>query len=145
MLNFYATNAIINKGYEDSPAIKIREGEKDGKAWIFANLSVGIRGNRKNADGKYDYTNVQLEASAGNAKYLRDYCDAGTRINVAGVIEDDRYEKDGEKKVIKKFRVTTVEIASGGKEKEKKEESSEATPDGFMSIPEGADEELPFA
>ena len=144
---FTLTNAIISKGYQDAPAIAVREGEKDGKAWIIANLTVGVKNTRKGADGKAEYTNYHIEASGGNAKFLRDYAEAGTRLNIQGEMYDDHYEKDGEKKTIKKFRVVNVEIASGGKNKEKQEEkpNEAAQPDGFMSIPEGAEEELPFA
>ncbi|HCL02090.1 MAG TPA: single-stranded DNA-binding protein, partial [Lachnoclostridium phytofermentans] len=83
-------------------------------------------------------------------KYLKQ----GTRILISGRIQQDNYtNKDGQKVYSVQIIVDEQEFAesknasggeSGGYQPSARPTPSAAVGDGFMNIPDGIDEELPF-
>ena len=69
------------------------------------------------------------------ADFVEKYLRKGIKIIVAGRIQNDNYtNKEGQKVYAVQIIVDEIEFA----------ESRKAAGDGFMSIPDGAEEELPF-
>lgn len=83
-----------------------------------------------------------------NAEFAKNYLHKGTKIAVRGRIQTGSYEKDG-----RKVYTTDVVVEEHEFCESKGESKSDAKPqetkktdsyDGFMSIPDTIDEELPF-
>ena len=101
---------------------------------------------------KYKETETSLfldcTAFSGTAKMVSNYFKKGKEIIVEGRLQTDKWEKDGQKHSKTSLLVNRVHFCG------KKGDSDAATApaaepvkdaDGFMHIPEDADEELPFA
>lgn len=79
------------------------------------------------------------------AEFVEKYFRQGSMIAVTGEIETDSYEKDGKKVYTTDVRVNKVSFTG-----EKRGDATEGRPepssagDGFMNIPDGIDEEMPF-
>lgn len=89
------------------------------------------------------------------AEFTEKYLRQGIRISVSGRIQTGRYtNKDGVKVYTTEVIVEEQEFAESKAESEenrrttrqqaKPEETPDIAPDGFMNIPEGLEEELPF-
>ncbi|MBP5414301.1 MAG: single-stranded DNA-binding protein [Lachnospiraceae bacterium] len=75
-----------------------------------------------------------------NAEFVQKYCHKGVKYLVEGRIQTGSYEKDGRKVYTTDIVVTNVEFL------EKKADTQPANPtDEFMKIPDGIDNEIPFA
>ena len=74
------------------------------------------------------------------AEFVQNYLHKGTKIVVAGRIENDSYtSKDGVKKTNTQIIVEDVEFAESKSADAPKEKTND-----FLSVPEGLIEELPF-
>jgi len=74
------------------------------------------------------------------AEFVQNYLHKGTKIVVAGRIENDSYtSKDGVKKTNTQIIVEDVEFAES-----KSADAPKEKPNDFLSVPEGLVEELPF-
>ena len=78
------------------------------------------------------------------AESIEKYWQKGTKVLLTGSIQNDNYEKDGVKHYSVKIMVDSWEFAeskaaAAGEEKPKNTDSN-----GFMNIPTGLDDELPF-
>ena len=78
------------------------------------------------------------------AEFMEKYCHKGTKLLIEGRIQTGSYEKDN-------VKVKTTDIICDNIEfcEKKKADGSEGQPesnpeDGWMNIPEGIDQELPF-
>ncbi len=82
------------------------------------------------------------------AEFAEKYLKKGTKICVTGRIQTGSYtNKDGQKVYTTDIVVEEQEFVESKKSSESAEPdeaSAESAADGFMSIPDGADEELPF-
>ena len=99
----------------------------------------GIAVDRRGKEQKADFFNVT--AFNKTAQFAEKYLKKGTKIAIAGRIQQDEYtNKDGQK-------VTNVIIIADEVEfcEKKQEVQEEPKKDGFMPIPDNLDsEELPF-
>ena len=100
---------------------------------------------------KYKETEKNLfldcTAFAGTAKMVANYFKKGKEIVVEGQLQTDKWEKDGEKHSKTSCLVNRVHFC-GPKDGSAPAASSDSAPaasDDFMKIPEGEDEDLPFA
>ena len=101
---------------------------------------------------KYKETEKNLfldcTAFAGTAKMVANYFKKGKEIVVEGQLQTDKCEKDGEKHSKTSLIVNRVHFC-GPKAGDDSAPAPAAEPtkdaDGFMHIPEDADEDLPFA
>lgn len=79
------------------------------------------------------------------AELIENWCHKGTKLLVEGHIQTGSYEKDGHKVYTTDVICDRIEFLDkkpkDGSEGQPKENPS----DGFMKIPDGLDEELPFA
>ncbi len=85
--------------------------------------------------------------SFGNtATFLEKYGRRGTKFIAEGRIQTGSYtNKEGNKVYTTDVVVETLEFAESKKNQQLSNEAMGTNPDGFMHIPEGIDEELPFA
>ncbi len=93
-------------------------------------------------DGDQEADFINCVAFGKPAEFVEKYLKKGTKIAIEGRIQTGSYtNKDGQK-------VYTTDIVAEGHEfcESKKQEEPQPMPDadGFMTIPDGIDEELPF-
>ena len=116
-------------------------------------LAVDRRGNRNSQDGQTaDFINCVAFGKAG--EFAEKYFRKGTKILITGRIQTGSYtNKDGVKVYTTDVVVEDQEFAESKSSSEQSNngnssqpQSMEAFPtgDGFMNIPDGIDEELPF-
>lgn len=87
---------------------------------------------------------ITCVAFGKTAEFIEKYVAKGTKLIVSGRIQTGSYtNKDGQKVYTTDVVVEEAEFAESKKEASKAE--TKADSDGFMNIPEGIDEDLPFA
>ena len=101
-------------------------------------LSNSVACDRKYGEKKTDFFNIK--AFGKTAEAMDKFLHKGSKIFVEGDLQIDEYtDKTGNKRQTVSIVVTSWEFA------ESKGESKEEKKDGFLNIPEGLTEELPFA
>ena len=96
-------------------------------------------------DGQPDADFINCIAFGKTAEFIEKYFTKGQRIGLVGRIQTGSYEKDGTKRYTTDVVVENVEFVES-----KNSSDNEPKPvpsnvgDGFMSILDGLDEELPF-
>lgn len=76
------------------------------------------------------------------AEFVEKYLHKGTKILLAGEIQNNNYkDQNGVQHYSMQVLVNEIEFAES---KKSQQESSDQSNDGFMDIPEGMEEELPF-
>lgn len=80
------------------------------------------------------------------AEFLEKYFDKGSFAIVTGNIKTGSYDKDGVKHYTTDVWVDNIEFGGGKSDNTENTSSSVASDvgDGFMNIPDGIDEEVPF-
>ena len=128
------------------PEVRYSQGE-NAMAIARYSLAVDRRFNRNNQDGQTaDFINCV--AFGKNGEFAEKYFRKGLKIVVEGRIQTGSYtNKDGVKVYTTDVVVESSEFAeskggSGGNTENPA--PAPATGDGFMNIPDGIDEELPF-
>ena len=111
-------------------------------------LAVDRRFKKDGSDQQADF--ISCVAFGKTAEFIEKYVHKGTKIVVTGRLQTGSYtNKDGQKVYTTDVVAEDVEFAES-----KRADSSSATAassgsdapdDGFMNIPDGIDEELPFA
>lgn len=121
----------------------------NGKTVVRMTLAVNRK--FKNAEGRYDADFISCVAFDKNAEFIEKYFRKGMKIGITGRIQTGSYtNRDGQK-----VYTTDVVIDSSEFVERQSQQSNEpaaprdttsntADSDGFMNIPEGIDEELPF-
>lgn len=85
------------------------------------------------------------------AEFIEKHLRKGTKILISGRVQNDNYtNKDGQKVYAVQIMIEEIEFAesknAGQQDTNQRQQDRPAyTNDGFMSIPDGAEEELPFA
>ena len=131
------------------PEIRYSQGEN---ATATARFSVAVNRRFKNAEGNYDADFINCVAFGKSAEFVEKYFKKGMAIGLTGRIQTGSYtNKDGQKVYTTDVVVEETEfVESKGASNAEGSNNSRPTPsavsnDGFMNIPEGVDEELPFA
>jgi single-strand DNA-binding protein len=111
------------------------------------NLAVDRTFKDKDGNKQADFISCKMlgEKSAGFAK---NYLHKGTKLIVTGAIQTGSYtDKDGKKVYTTDVIVNNTEFAESrsSQQSEQKPAQTASSGDGFMNIPAGIDEELPFA
>ena len=84
---------------------------------------------------------ISCLAFGSRAEFAEKYLRKGMKIAIAGRIQTGSYtNREGQKVYTTEVLVNEHEFAEG----KAKEEAQEAPKDGFMDIPDGIDEEIPF-
>lgn len=113
-----------------------------------ATYSLAVNRPYKNAEGKQEVDFINCVAIGKRGEFAEKYLRKGTQILVSGSIQTSNYvNKDGNKVYKTDILVDTHEFAGGKSESQSAtpKESAGASNDGFMSIPDGVEDEgLPF-
>lgn len=126
---------------------EIRYGQANGIAIASYSLAVNRRFKR---DGEPDADFFNCVCFGKNAEFVEKYLAKGNKISIVGSVQNENYtNKDGQKVYATKIIVDEMEFAeskgSGGDyQPSARPTPSEVGSDGFMNIPDGLDEELPF-
>ena len=113
---------------------------QDGLTIARYSLAIDRQDERKQADF------FRCVTFGKNAEFVERYLKKGTKVAVTGRLQSGSYtDRDGRK-------VYTVEVVTENHEfveskaaAERNEQQIETSADGFMNIPDGIDEELPFS
>lgn len=131
------------------PEIRYSQGERS-MAIARYTLAVDRRFKR---DGENSADFIQCVAFDKTAEFAEKYYHQGTKVAVVGRIQTGSYtNKDGQKVYTTEVVVEEQEFAEskaasnegGGYQQTSRPAPSQAAGDGFMNIPDGIDEELPF-
>lgn len=117
----------------------VRTGANDTQIAKYT-LAVPRRGKKDEADF------INCVCFGKSAEFAEKYLHKGTKIAITGRIQTGSYEnKEGKKVYTTDVIVEEHEFVESKKDVEKKEElPPKADNDGFMNIPDGIAEELPF-
>lgn len=107
-------------------------------------LAVDRRGQKKEGQQTADF--ISCVAFGKNGEFAEKYLKQGTKIAVSGRIQTGSYtNKDGQKVYTTDVVVEEQEFAESKSSEGGQKVSAEApASDGFMSIPEGIENDLPF-
>jgi len=135
------------------PEVRYSSGENSSANASFT-LAVDRRFKRQGEDQQADF--IRCVAFGKQAEFVEKYIKKGTKIVVVGRIQTGSYtNKDGQRVYTTDVIAEEIEFAeskgsgaSNGGDYAAPAASSKPTPseasDGFMNIPDGIDEELPF-
>lgn len=130
------------------PEVRYTQGED---ASAIARFSVAINRRFKNNEGNYEADFINCVAFGKSGEFIEKYFKKGMAIGISGRIQTGSYtNKDGVKVYTTDVVVEEAEFV------ESKNSGGASTPsnalanntpsaDGFMNIPDGIDEELPFS
>ena len=133
------------------PDIRYSQGE-NAMAVARYTLAVDRRGRK---DGASDQTAdfISCVSFGKTAEFAERYLRQGTKLVVEGRIQTGSYEREGQRVYTTDVVVENIEFAEsknasagnvGGFVPSDRPSPSQAAGDGFMNIPDGIDEELPF-
>lgn len=116
---------------------------------VVARFSLAVdRRFKKEGQATTDFFNCS--AFGKLAKFAEDYLHKGSKMLIRGRLQNDNYtDKNGNKVygnqiVIESMEFAESKNASGNAQAQPKSAEPKPDSDGFMNIPEGIDEELPF-
>lgn len=131
------------------PEIRYSQGEN---SLAIARFSLAVdRRFKRQGEAETDFFNCT--AFGKQAEFVERYLKQGTKILVTGRIQNDNYtNKEGQKVYSTQIMIDEMEFAEskgatsqeGGYQQNTRPVPSQAAGDGFMNIPDGIDEELPF-
>ena len=139
------------------PEVRYSQGE-NALAIARFTLAVDRRGRRQDGADQQTADFISCVAFGKTAEFAEKYLKQGTKIAVTGRIQTGSYtNKDGQKVYTTEVVVEETEFAEsknaqaantgasyGGNTYTARPEPSAAAGDGFMNIPNGIDDELPF-
>jgi len=130
------------------PEVRYTQGEN---ASAIARFSVAVNRRFKNNEGNYEADFINCVAFGKSAEFIEKYFKKGMAIGISGRIQTGNYtNKDGVKVYTTDVVVEEAEFVEskngGGASAPSNAQASNNAPsaDGFMNIPDGIDEELPF-
>lgn len=131
------------------PEIRYSQGEN---ATATARFSVAVNRRFKNSEGNYDADFINCVAFGKSAEFVEKYFKKGMAIGLTGRIQTGSYtNKDSQKVYTTDVVVEETEFVESkgasntGNSNVSRPAPSAANNNDFMSIPDGVDEELPFA
>lgn len=115
-----------------------------------ANFSVAIdRRYKRDGETTADFFNCTAFGKTG--EFVEKYLRKGTKVVIEGELQNNNYEdKNGTKHYSVQIIVNQIEFAESKSSQTNSNDTAESeanapADDGFMNIPDGIDEELPFA
>lgn len=106
-------------------------------------LAVDRRGKKQEGQPTADF--ISCVAFKNNAEFAEKYLKQGTKVVVEGHIQTGNYKnKDGQTVYTTDVIIDSQEFAESKKETQDNAPSAPTDKDGFMNVPTGMDEELPF-
>ncbi|MBQ6442291.1 MAG: single-stranded DNA-binding protein [Lachnospiraceae bacterium] len=135
------------------PDVRYSAGEQSTAVARYT-LAVDRRGRRNNDDGQQTADFINCVAFGRAGEFAEKYFHKGIKIAITGRIQTGSYtNKEGQKVYTTDVVVEEQEFAeskaasesnAGGFSAQAPTEMPSAAGDGFMNIPDGIDEELPF-
>jgi single-strand DNA-binding protein len=129
------------------PDVRYSQGA-DAMAIARYTLAVDRRGKRQENSSEPSADFISCVAFKNNAEFAEKYLRQGTKVVVEGHIQTGSYtNKDGQKVYTTDVIIDSQEFAES---KAQTQDNAPSAPepssvgDGFMNIPDGIDEELPF-
>lgn len=132
------------------PEIRYGQGQN---GTVVASLSIAVD-RRFKREGDPDADFFDCTAFGKQAEFAEKYLKKGTKIIAEGRLQNDNYtNKDGQKVYRNRIMIESVEFAesksaaanNGGYDAPVSNAPAAPASDGFMNIPSGLDDELPFA
>lgn len=121
------------------PEVRYTQGDN---SLAVARFALAVNRKYKN-NGKEETDFISCVSFGKTAEFAEKYLHQGTKIVVCGRIQTGSYtNKEGKKVYTTDVVVEETEFAES---KGARAEPSQAIGDGFMNIPDGIDEELPFS
>lgn len=134
------------------PDIRYTQGQ-DSMCIARYTLAVDRMGQKKEGQQNADFISCIAFRKAG--EFVEKYCKKGTKLVISGRIQTGSYEKDGQKIYTTDVVIETQEFAeskaaaqnnvAANTQPNNAQQEDPGAIDGFMQIPDGIDEELPFA
>ena len=126
------------------PEIKYSQNRDDNQMCIGRfTLAVDRRGRRTEGQPTADFINCVAFGRQG--EFVEKYLKQGTKIALTGHIQTGSYiNKDGQKIYTTDVVIEEMEFAESKKSEPKYSETVPLVEEGFMDIPEGIEDELPF-
>ena len=126
---------------------EIRYAQSSGNAVANFSLAVDRRFKR---DGEPDADWFNCVAFSKTAEFCEKYLHRGSKVLLDGEVQNNNYEdKNGTKHYSVQIIVNQIEFAESKSSQTNNDttepEANAPADDGFMNIPDGVDEELPFA
>ena len=141
-------NKIIMIGrLTKDPDIRYTQGQ-DSSAIARYTLAVDRR--YKGRDGQYAADFIPCVAFGKSAEFAQKYLKKGMKMAVTGHLQTGSYEKDGVKHYTTDVIIEDQEFCESKRDQAASGQQDSGSggdwqqADGFMSIPDGIDEELPF-
>ena len=97
-----------------------------------ANIRLAVEREFKNADGKRDTDFINCTAWRKVAEIVQQYTKKGSLILVSGSLQQDNYEKDGEKRYTVKVVVDKIRLLGG---KGNGSQNTDGTPPDESDLP----------
>lgn len=118
------------------PEVRVTTGDKPT---TIARFSLAV--NRKfKREGQPDADFFNCVSFGKQAEFVEKYIKKGSKVLISGRLENNNYEKDGQTVYSNQISIEEIEFA----ESKNAEKNTENNSDGFMSIPDGLEEDLPF-
>jgi single-strand DNA-binding protein len=146
--------AILIGRLTRDPEVRYSQGES---STAIARFTLAVDRRFKRAGETQDADFIGCVAFGKQAEFVERYFKQGMKMVLSGRIQTGSYtNKDGQKVYTTDVIAEDIEFAEskgsssdsgysqGGYQRESRPEPSSAMGDGFMNIPDGIDEELPF-
>lgn len=127
-----------------NPEVRYSSGENSTAISRFT-LAVSRRYVKENDEIKADFFNCTAFGKQG--EFVEKYLKQGTKVLLIGRVQNDNYtNREGQKVYSVQIIVEEIEFAEskGSSEPTQATEPGQADNNGFMNIPTGLEEELPF-
>lgn len=115
----------------------------ENKAYARISLAVDRRFKK---DGQPDADFFNCSAFGKTAEFVEKYLTKGTKIVISGTLQNNNYtDNNGVKHYSDSVIIEELDFAESKAKPTNTEPNYPKDADGFMNVPEGIDEDLPFA
>lgn len=123
------------------PEVRYSQGDK---STAVARYTLAVT-RKYSSNGKEDADFISCVSFGKTGEFVEKYLHQGTKVVVCGRIQTGSYtNKEGQKVYTTDVVAEEVEFAESKNAASQRPEPTHAVGDGFMNIPDGVDEELPF-
>lgn len=134
--------AILMGRLTRDPEVRYSQGENATAVARFT-LAVDRRYRKAGDNAEADF--ISCVAFGKQVEFVEKYFKQGMKMVASGRIQTGSYtNKDGQKIYTTDVVLEDIEFAESKANNRSNPEASSASEDGFMNIPDGIDEELPF-
>lgn len=136
------------------PNVRYSQGNNTQESVCVARYTLAVD-RRTSRDGQQSADFISCVAFGRAGEFAEKYLRQGTKITICGRVQTGSYtNRDGQKVYTTDIVVEEQEFAESKRESERSQQNAAARQqdagytdagDGFMNIPDGIDEELPFS